>query len=147
MNIYLFSFALFLGTLLQTVYAQKLHNIPSDLKFQHFTSVNGLSQRSVADIVQDKKGYIWFGTRDGLNKFDGQKFIIYRHTLVDSNSLSNSNVHAIYEDSYGHLWVGTERGLNKYNPTTDNFIRYQLSDAPGVVSDNVVRGITQIDND
>lgn len=146
MNIYLFSFALFLGTLLQTVYAQKLHNIPADLKFQHFTSVNGLSQRSVADIVQDKKGYIWFGTRDGLNKFDGQKFVVYRHNTADSTSLSNSNIHAIYEDEGGNLWVGTERGLNKYNPATDNFIRYTFADSPHAVADNLVRGIIQVDS-
>ena len=147
MRSYLLISFLFLIGFSPIVCGQYQQGIPKDLVFKYFTSTDGLSQRSVADIIQDKKGYLWFGTRDGLNKFDGQKFVIYRHTLVDSNSLSNSNVHAIYEDSYGHLWVGTERGLNKYNPTTDNFIRYQLSDAPDVVSDNVVRGITQIDND
>src|SRR5690606_20653433 len=144
MNIYLFSFTLFLGTFLQTVHAQKLNNIPDDLKFQHFTSVNGLSQRSVADIIQDKKGFIWFGTRDGLNKFDGQKFVVYRHNTTDSTSLSNSNIHAIYEDQGGNLWVGTERGLNKYNPATDKFIRYTFADSPHGVADNLVHDIIQI---
>ncbi|RZF60289.1 hybrid sensor histidine kinase/response regulator transcription factor [Sphingobacterium corticibacterium] len=144
MNIYLFCFTLFWGTFLQAVHAQKLKNIPDDLKFQHFTSVNGLSQRSVADIIQDKKGFIWFGTRDGLNKFDGQKFVVYRHNTTDSASLSNSNIHAIYEDQGGNLWVGTERGLNKYNPATDKFIRYTFADSPHAVADNLVHDITQL---
>ncbi|HLT86372.1 MAG TPA: two-component regulator propeller domain-containing protein [Sphingobacterium sp.] len=146
MNIYFFSFALFWGTFFQAAYAQKLNNIPEDLKFQHFTSVNGLSQRSVADIIQDKKGYIWFGTRDGLNKFDGQKFVVYRHNTTDSTSLSNSNIHAIYEDQEENLWVGTERGLNKYNPSADNFIRYTFADSPHAVADNLIRGIIQVSN-
>src|SRR5690606_7065587 len=146
MNIYFFSFALFWGTFFQAAYAQKLNNIPEDLKFQHFTSVNGLSQRSVADIIQDKKGYIWFGTRDGLNKFDGQKFVVYRHNTTDSTSLSNSNIHAIYEDQEENLWVGTERGLNKYNPSADNFIRYTFADSPHAVADNLIRGIRQVSN-
>ncbi|NGM61046.1 response regulator [Sphingobacterium sp. SGG-5] len=128
------------------VFGQHQQSIPKDPIFNRFTSANGLSQRSVADIIQDKRGYIWFGTRDGLNKFDGHKFIIYRHTPADTSSLSNSNVHAIYEDSYGNLWIGTERGLNKYNPIADNFTRYKLSNAANMVEDNIVRGIMQIDS-
>lgn len=131
---------------LQLIVAQHRGGMPKDLRFVHFTSSDGLSQRSVADIIQDKNGYIWFGTRDGLNKYDGYKFVVYRHNLADSNSLSNSNIHSVYEDSDGGLWVGTERGLNKYNPVTDNFTRYTLSNLSNSVADNVVRGITQINN-
>ncbi len=146
MKIYFFFVALFWRTFLQTVSAQELDKIPIDVKFKHFTSTDGLSQRSVADIIQDKNGYLWFGTRDGLNKFDGNKFVIYRHSLMDSTSLSNNNIHSIYEDSYGHLWIGTERGLNKYNPTTNSFKRYKLSKLENTVADNLVRGIIQVDN-
>nr|WP_242457821.1 hybrid sensor histidine kinase/response regulator transcription factor [Pedobacter sp. BS3] len=97
-------------------------------------------------ILQDKKGYLWFGTRDGLNKFDGNKFIVYKHILSDPESLSNNNIHAIYEDSYGNLWIGTQIGLNKYNPKTDKFIRYKHSDGQNNITDNIIRGIMQINN-
>ncbi len=145
MKVYFF-FALLFWTCLRTASALGLNKIPESFKFEHFTSADGLSQRSIADIIQDKKGYIWLGTRDGLNKFDGHKFVIYRHNLADPNSLSNNNIHSIYEDSDGGLWVGTERGLNKYNPSTDNFTRYKLSELPNAVADNIVRGIMQIDH-
>ncbi|WP_353136211.1 two-component regulator propeller domain-containing protein [Pseudopedobacter sp.] len=133
--------------LLQPTFAQNLNNIPEDFKFQHFTSANGLSQRSVMAIIQDRKGYLWFGTRDGLNKFDGNKFIIYRHDLNDTNSLSNNNIHSIYEDSYGNLWIGTQIGLNKYNPKTDQFIRYKHSEKQSNIADHIVRGIVQINRE
>src|SRR5690606_352199 len=80
---------------------QNEENIRKDFIFKHFTSVDGLSQRSVTTILQDRKGYLWFGTRDGLNKFDGHKFIVYRHKIGDVTSLSNNNIHSIYEDSFG----------------------------------------------
>ncbi|RRN77500.1 hybrid sensor histidine kinase/response regulator, partial [Pseudoxanthomonas sp. SGD-10] len=133
--------------LLHPTFAQNLNNIPEDFKFQHFTSANGLSQRSVMAIVQDRKGYLWFGTRDGLNKFDGNKFIVYRHDLNDTNSLSNNNIHSIYEDSYGNLWIGTQIGLNKYNPKTDQFIRYKHSEKQSNIADHIVRGIVQINRE
>ena len=144
MRIYYFAIVCFLVGFHAIAFSQRPGGLPKDLVFQHFNSVNGLSQRSVADIIQDRKGYIWFGTRDGLNKFDGQKFVVYRHTTTNLHSLSNSNIHAIYEDRDGGLWVGTERGLNKYDPVTDRFTRYLFSDSPHAVSDNLVRGIIQI---
>ena len=107
------------------------------LKFKHFTSANGLSQRSVMAILQDKTGYQWFGTRDGLNKFDGNRFIVYRHDAANPKSLSNNNIHSLYQDNYGNLWVGTQTGLNKYNPRTDDFTRYGAADY-------TVRAIIQI---
>jgi len=127
--------------------AQTKNNFQDDLKFQHFTSANGLSQRSVMTILQDKKGYLWFGTRDGLNKFDGNKFIVYRHNLSDSKSISNNNVHCIYEDSYGNLWVGTQIGLNKYSAKTDEFIRYRDTEKPFSVNEHIVRDIIQISDE
>ncbi|TYR37348.1 response regulator [Sphingobacterium phlebotomi] len=146
MNVYFFFFLFLGGAFLQTATAQEPNKIPEDLKFKRFTSSEGLSQRSVADIIQDKDGYIWFGTRDGLNKFDGNKFVVYRHDLSDTNSLSNSYIHSIYEDSNGTLWIGTERGLNKYNAATESFTRYSLSNSSHSVIDNLVRGIIQINS-
>src|SRR5690606_13010194 len=146
MRIYcLVSFVLLIG-FRPIAFCQHRQKLPENLVFKHFTSADGLAQRSVSDIIQDKNGYLWFGTRDGLNNFDGHKFVVYRHSSVDSNSLSNSNIHSIHEDRYGNIWIGTERGLNKYNPASDSFTRYTLSDVANTVEDHVVRGIMQIDS-
>lgn len=129
----------------QLAIAQPRETLQGAFKFRHFTSANGLSQRSVMAILQDRKGYLWFGTRDGLNKFDGNKFIVYRHNPVDSTSLSNNNIHTIYEDSYGGLWVGTHVGLNKYDPKTDRFIHFEhIGPDPALAADHIIRGIAQI---
>ncbi|NMH88378.1 hybrid sensor histidine kinase/response regulator transcription factor [Flavivirga algicola] len=126
---------------------QAIHKTSNDLKFEHFSSKEGLSQRSVTSIFQDKKGYLWFGTRDGLNKFDGKSFVQYRHNSQDSTSLSYSWISSIYEDTMGNLWVGTKQGLNKYNPIGDNFIRYKYSLNENTISDNEIWDITQLDDD
>ena len=121
-------------------------NIQNELKFKHFSSSDGLSQRSVMSILQDKKGYLWFGTRDGLNKFDGKKFTVYRHIYGDTTSISNNNIYAIYEDSYNNLWIGTQNGLNKFNPEKDNFTRYKHSNSNSTIADNIIWNIIQHDD-
>lgn len=92
--------------------------------FSHLTTVNGLSQSSVIAIHQDKLGQIWLGTRDGLNKYDGNKFTVYRTEEGNPNSLSNNDILSINQDNEGFLWIGTYNGLNKYNPKTGDFVRY-----------------------
>lgn len=93
------------------------------LKFKHYSLTEGLSQSSVICVLQDSAGFLWFGTRDGLNKFNGHNFITYRHTSQNENSLSNSFIRSLFEDDNGTLWVGTMNGLNKYNAVTDDFQR------------------------
>lgn len=124
---------------------QHLEGIPNDLKFRHLTSADGLSQRSVMAILQDSKGYLWFGTRDGLNKFDGNRFIVYRHNADDPASLSNNNIYYLYEDSQGNIWIGTQNGLNRYDTHQDNFIQYKHTKNPHSITNNVVWGMIQID--
>lgn len=103
------------------VSAQFSENNFNNLKFKHYTTTQGLSQGSVIDIHQDKTGYLWFGTREGLNKFDGTKFKTFRYNSEESSSLSDSWVTCIYQDSKENLWVGTKKGLNQYNPELENF--------------------------
>ena len=69
-----------------------------NLKFKHFSLTEGLSQSSVLCILQDKKGFFWFGTRDGLNKYDGHTFTTYRHNSQDPSSISNSFIKSLFED-------------------------------------------------
>ena len=99
--------------------------VPNALIFKHITPKEGLSQTSVITILQDYKGYLWFGTRDGLNKYDGSKFITFRHNSEDPLSLSHSWITCIFEDTDNNLWIGTKNGLNKYNPEKENFTRYK----------------------
>jgi len=96
--------------------------------FTHFTIDDGLSQSSVFGIAQDDFGFMWFATEDGLNKFDGNKFTIYRPKENDSTSIPDLGIRKIYKDKSGKLWVLTLRGkLSTYNPPKNNFTRYSFS--------------------
>jgi ligand-binding sensor domain-containing protein len=97
-----------------------------NLEFERLTIDNGLSQNFVACIAQDRQGFLWFGTRDGLNRYDGYHFKVYSHNAIDLTSLSANDIRAIYEDRQGNLWIGTfAGGLNRYDRANDRFIRYQ----------------------
>ncbi len=93
-------------------------------KMEIFTTEDGLSNNKIRVIFQDKFGYIWVGTENGLNKYDGYGFTIYKNIQADSSSLSNNIVTSIVEDIYGNLWIGTKNGLNKLNREKGSFIRY-----------------------
>jgi len=80
------------------------------VKFERLSLEQGLSQSSVYCLLQDRQGFMWFGTQDGLNKYDGYRFTVYKHDVLDSNSLSNNCVNSIYEDRAGTLWIGTQDG-------------------------------------
>ncbi|UCH14893.1 MAG: hypothetical protein JSV22_02740, partial [Bacteroidales bacterium] len=95
------------------------------IKFQNYSIEEGLSNPYIQCIYQDRRGYLWIGTSDGLNRFDGYTFKIYRFNESDTNSLSGVLVRAIYEDSNSNLWIGTERGgLCLYRYDFDNFRRF-----------------------
>ena len=99
--------------------AQEISN-----NFIHLSIKEGMSQGSALSLIQDHRGFIWIGTEDGLNRYDGLKMKIYRLTADDPNSLSNDTVTVLFEDSLGTIWVGTNRGLNRYNRDMDNFTRF-----------------------
>jgi ligand-binding sensor domain-containing protein/signal transduction histidine kinase len=94
------------------------------LRFEQISIQQGLSQSVVSAILQDKKGYMWFGTQDGLNKYDGYNFTIYRNISFNEKSLSFNEITSLYEDSRGNLWVGTARGLNRFLPGENAFQRF-----------------------
>ncbi|MBN1349352.1 histidine kinase [candidate division KSB1 bacterium] len=106
-----------------------------DIKFDCLTLEDGLSQTTVLSILQDRTGFLWFGTIDGLNRFDGYTFTIYSNNPADPHSLSDDWITSMYIDKRGTLWTGTLReGLNRYNFETDDFKHYKpdipLVDAP-----------------
>lgn len=97
------------------------------LSFKHLTIDDGLSQSSVTCIHQDKTGFIWIGTHDGLNRYDGYEFVHYRNKRSDANSISNNYITDIYEDAEGVLWIATfGGGLNSLNPLNGIINRYNL---------------------
>jgi signal transduction histidine kinase/ligand-binding sensor domain-containing protein/DNA-binding response OmpR family regulator len=94
------------------------------LNFEHFGTREGLSQINVNCIIQDSRGFMWIGSRNGLNRYDGYKFITYRYDSKDEHSLSNNMVTDLAEDTEGNIWVATQNGLNCYQRKTGIFIRY-----------------------
>ena len=119
--------------------AQKSNSINIDnIRFELLS--DGLSEKSVTCILQDNKGFMWFGTRNGLNRYDGVEFKIYEFVYGDSTSISSNFINSLVEDSLGNIWVGTlDAGLNLYNREMDNFRRFQpRPGAKGAISDNWV---------
>jgi len=90
--------------------------------FEHLSVQDGLSQSSVLCIAQDTKGFMWFGTRNGLNRFNGHKFEVF--VAADSASISNSYIHCLAAVGNGNLWVGTDQGLNYFDAATERFFHY-----------------------
>ena len=95
------------------------------VRFQRITINDGLSLSSVYDIYQDSKGFMWFGTEDGLNKFDGQSITVYGATIDQHNILANKWIELVYEDKSGMIWLGSRGGLTKYNPRRGVFTAIQ----------------------
>ncbi|WP_276500268.1 ligand-binding sensor domain-containing protein [Terrimonas pollutisoli] len=89
--------------------------------FRHYQVENGLSNNAVICSVQDKKGFLWFGTKDGLNRFDGYSFKVFRTEPGKKGSLGNNFVQSLFEDQNGVLWVGTEKGLYQYDAVYERF--------------------------
>ncbi len=94
-------------------------------RFEHIAREHGLSNNTVIKIIEDRKGYLWIGTANGLNKYDGYRFTQYKLDPLDSNSLSQNLVYTIWEDSHGFIWTGTFEGLCKFDRTTEKFTRYK----------------------
>ena len=91
------------------------------VKFSSLTIENGLSQSDVKAIIKDHLGYMWFSTDDGLNRFDGYNFTIYRHKAGDPHSLPGNDITHLFEDRQGHLWIGSGSGLSEYDPESNSF--------------------------
>lgn len=117
--------------------------LSTQLPFVHYTNEQGLSQMNVRAIIQDQDGYIWIGTEDGLNKFDGYDFKVYRNIRNDNTSLPDNFIYTLYPSADGGIWVGTNNGgLAKYNVTSDEFKVYQHNpDDENTISSNRVESI------
>lgn len=114
-----------------------------EYKFDHITTEHGLSQGTINCIYQDKKGFIWMGTADGLNRYDAYSFRVFKPDPKDSLSISSSYITCITGDKHGNIWIGTRNdGFNVYNPLTNKFKRYRSE--PGkqnTISSNAIKTI------
>lgn len=111
------------------------------LRFERIGPEQGLSQESVLTILQDRQGFMWFGTQAGLNRFDGYRMTLFRNEPGDGNSLPDNYVTATDEDDEGNLWVGTKGGLARFDSKTQKFVRYV---PPGAGPGAAVRGVTAL---
>lgn len=139
MKVYLLNIALFLSTIVQAqIY------IPD---FKNITITEGLSHNTVRCIQKDEKGFMWFGTYDGLNRFDGINFKIYKNKSADSLSLNNNHISFIYNDTFHNLWVGTRKGLNRLDKEKDCFRKFYLWNKAKVRKELINTSIQQIIQD
>ncbi len=110
-----------LQTLCVFAFSQKQH-----IQFEHIGTNSGLSQSNVISIFQDSRGFMWFGTRDGLNKYDGYKFTVYKNDAANENSLSHNAIYDMAEDADGNLWLATwGGGLEMLDRGNENFVHYK----------------------
>lgn len=99
-----------------------------DFKFKHVSVSDGLSNSQITGIAQDHQGFLWFGTADGLNRFDGYQIKVYKTDSDNSNSLIHNSIFSVFVETNGNLWIGTHRGISRYQPQTDSFTNYLLND-------------------
>ena len=116
------------------------------VKFDRLTTDDGLSQGMVNSIIQDRYGFMWFASNDGLNRYDGHHFTIYKNDPNDNNSIADNFIRFLFEDSKGRIWIATAgNGLDLFDRETENFIHFKyVAENPNSISDN---SITCIDED
>ncbi len=130
--------------LLSGAFSQSLN---SNLRFGRISVDKGLSQSKVYCSYQDSQGFMWFGTEDGLNKYDGYNFEIYKYNPTDDKALSNNIIRCIFEDSKNNLLIGTDNGLNIYIRSNGSFKRYQNHpDDKNSISNDIISSICEDKN-
>ena len=112
--------------------------------FQHLGIKNKLSQSTVLCIIQDRSGFMWFGTKDGLNRYDGSDFRIFKQNQSQNNSLGNNVINALYENTDGKLWVGTDNGIYIYDPVMETFTKLDCNSQDNVC---ITQSVIQITTD
>jgi ligand-binding sensor domain-containing protein len=136
---------LLLAALLLSGVATPLRAQAPDLQFRHLSIRDGLSQSIVDAMVQDRRGFVWFVTEDGLNRYDGYRFSVYKHDARDPASLVHNEIKCIHEDRAGILWIGSfSRGLERFDPSTGRFSHFQHDmDAPASLASDIVWSVIE----
>ncbi|MEN0048424.1 MAG: two-component regulator propeller domain-containing protein [Bacteroidota bacterium] len=134
---FLFCFILFTNIVLQAQGNQVL--------FDHITAEDGLSEAVINCIFQDSKGFMWFGTNDGLNRYDGYNFTVFKPSPDEEDAINSNLIYAITEDHNGHIWIGTTgAGLNRFDPVCEKFTAYRHdeNDLNSLDSDQITSAYT-----
>lgn len=118
----------------------------SNYYFRNFEVEDGLSQNMVYAILQDQQGFMWFGTQDGLNRYDGETFKIYKKSTNDPHAIESNAIFSLMQDQHGIIWVGTLNGVSLYNPIYDRFTHFDSKTSDGQNIDGIIREIKE-DND
>ncbi len=134
-----FKLSIILSIIIQIIYISPIY--ASEINFKNIKTEDGLSQSTAEIIFQDSKGYIWIGTEDGLNKYDGHKFEVYEHDINSKNSIANNYIVDIEEDKKGNMWVGTANGISKIEPKEKNITNYYAGKNNGNLSANNIGDI------
>src|SRR5687768_6842643 len=115
------------------------------VKFDVLTTDDGLSQGMVNSILQDKYGFMWFASNDGLNRFDGNNFTVFKNDPNDNNSIAENFIRFLFEDSKGRIWIATaSNGLDLFDRNTETFIHFKFdSKKPNSISDNSITSIAE----
>ena len=115
------------------------------LAFDALTTNDGLSQGMVNSILQDRYGFMWFASNDGLNRYDGNKFTVYKNDPNDANSIAENFIRFLFEDSKGRIWIATAgNGLDLFDRTTETFIHFKNNAKdPNTISDNSITSISE----
>ncbi|WP_293712295.1 two-component regulator propeller domain-containing protein [uncultured Parabacteroides sp.] len=138
---------IFLPTLFIIISVLITHAEKTNYLYSFNSDLNeGISQLSVMDIYQDSKGYLWFATKNGLNRFNGKEYVIYRREDGNDQSLSGNSITSITEDREGYLWVATNKGLNRIDLNTDQIKRY-TSTTDGLTQGGVTKVYTDAAGD
>ena len=134
-------FLVFFFTLISTFFISESLSAQEDIHFEHITTKDGLSQNDVNTIYQDKQGFMWFGTHDGLNKYDGYNFTVYNYNQQNKKSINSNLIFTLNGDKNGNLWVGTSgNGINFFNRSTEEFTHFSHDqDNPKSIIDNTIK--------
>lgn len=115
-------YCLLIGVLFQVVFVRA--NYAAERTFRHLNVKDGLSHGSTTCVLQDEEGYMWFGTYNGLNRYDANELKVFRYSEKDTTTISQNTIQCLHTDKWGDLWVGTYGGLNRYNKATESFDRF-----------------------
>lgn len=133
------------AALLGSVSANAIDTLPGTPRFDHISRKDGLSNASVSSIVQDRRGFLWFGTQGGLNRYDGLGVQVWEHDPFDGDSLPHNLIQTMYLDPEDDvIWIGTYRGLSRFNIATGAFTNYGHVDGDETsLSDDVVTSVVR----
>ncbi|MDR0413869.1 MAG: response regulator [Prevotellaceae bacterium] len=110
--------------------------------FRHFSVEDGLPQNTVSCILQDRQGFMWFGTKDGLSRYDGYTFRNFSYDKEDESSIGNNFIRCIFQTENDDMWIGTDMGVYIYHPATETFTRFDMRTQDGIIIEREVNNIT-----